>query len=113
MAQMNLSTKQKQTHRHRHRLMVTEKGRERDAARVWAKQMQTVIHRMDKQTPTVAQGTTFNILCQTIMENSRKKNTHTHICIYNRVTLLYGINIVNQLYFSKILKNRKKENFGD
>ena len=49
--------------------------------RVWVKQMQTVIHRMDKQTPTVAQGTMFNILCQTIMKPGGKR-AHTHVYVY-------------------------------
>ena len=36
---------------------------------------------MDKQTPTVAQGTMFNILCQTIMKPGGKR-AHTHIYVY-------------------------------
>ena len=53
---MNLSTKQKQTHRHREQTCGYQGGGEweRDGLGVWDQQMQTIIHKMEKQQgPTV------------------------------------------------------------
>ena len=53
---MNLSMKQKQTHRHREQTCGCQKGVwwRRDGLGVSSQQMQTIIHRMDKQQgPTV------------------------------------------------------------
>ena len=53
---MNLSTKQKRTHRHREQTCGHQGGGgwRRTGVEVWDYQMQTIIHRMDKQQdPTV------------------------------------------------------------
>ena len=53
--QMNLFRRQKQTHRHREQtLLPRRRGWRRHGFRVWDKQMQAIIYRMDKpQGPTV------------------------------------------------------------
>ena len=54
---MNISTKQKQTQRHREQTCGWQGRGGKEGLRVWDQQMQTIIHRMDKQQgPTYSTG---------------------------------------------------------
>ena len=63
---MNISMKQKQTQRHREQTCGCQGGGEweREGLGVWDQQMQTIIHRIDKQqAPTVWHRELYSISC--------------------------------------------------
>ena len=63
---MSLLTKQKQTHRHKKQTVVTKKERRwgRDKLGVWDQEVQTTVHKIDKQQgPIVQHRKIYSITC--------------------------------------------------
>ena len=108
MIQMNLFIKQKQTHRLWPKTCYQRKHVE--GGMDWGLGMAYALYCTWTEWSTrnccMAQGTLPNIMWWSIWEKILKKNGCVYL--YNWITLLYSRNchnIVNQLYFSKTLKN--------
>ena len=81
MIQMNLSTKQKQTYGHREQTYGCQGVGGRDGLGVWGLEMQTSIHRMNKQQgPAVQHGE--RVQCPVTSHNG-EEYIYLYIYMYN------------------------------
>ena len=106
--QMNLCAEQKQTHRPWKQTMVTKEDSGvggKDGLGVWDWQMHTLVYGLVGQwRPAVEHREIYSIFCDNLHGNG-------YVNMYNWTTLLCNRNyhnIVNQLYFNKTLREKKK-----